>query len=80
MILSKALRTPICIDPQSKAIAYIRETNPCQNNIKYLKLGTDNVIVELKKAITLGEIVVIEDLNEYIDSNLSDLLEKRLIS
>lgn len=81
MILSKTLRTPICIDPQFKAIACIKATHQHQNNVKLLRFDTTNDAVgELLKAITLGEIVVLEDVHAHIDPILMDLLEIKLLS
>lgn len=81
MILSKALRTPICIDPQFSAMAYIRATHEHhQNNFKILRFDMDNAMAQLKNAIAAGETVLFENVNDYIDPSLSDLLEKKLIS
>lgn len=81
MILSKTLRTPICIDPQFKAIACIKAAHQHQNNVKFLRFDTTNDAVgELLKAITLGEIVVLEDVHAHIDPILMDLLEIKLLS
>lgn len=80
MILSKTLRTPICIDPQFKAIACIKAAHQCQNNVKFLRFDADDTIDELLKAIALGEIVVIEDVHAHIDPTLMDLLEIKLLS
>lgn len=81
MILSKTLRTPICIDPQFKAIECIKAAHQHQNNVKFLRLDTTNDAVgELIKAITLGEIVVLEDVHAHIDPILMDLLEIKLLS
>lgn len=81
MILSKTLRTPICIDPQFKAIACIKAAHQHQNNVKFLRFDTTNdTIGELLKAITLGEIVVLEDVHAHIDPILMDLLEIKLLS
>lgn len=80
MILSKTLRTPICIDPQFKAIECIKAAHQCQNNVKFLQFDADNTIGELLKAIALGEIVVFEDVRAHIDPTLMDLLEIKLLS
>lgn len=80
MILSKALRIPICIDPQFSAMAYIRATHKHQHNFKILRFDMDNAMAQLKNAISTGETVVFENVNEYIDPSLSDLLEKKLTS
>lgn len=80
MILSKTLRTPICIDPQFKAIECIKAAHQCQNNVKFLRFDADDTIDELLKAIALGEIVVIEDVHAHIDPTLMDLLEIKLLS
>lgn len=81
MILSKTLRTPICIDPQFKAIACIKAAHQHQNNVKLLRFdATNDAVGELLKAITLGEIVVLEDVHAHIDPILMDLLEIKLLS
>lgn len=78
MILSKTLRTPICIDPQFKAIECIKAAHQRQNNVKFLRFDADDSIGELLKAIALGEIVVFEDVHAHIDPTLMDLLEIKL--
>lgn len=79
MILSKTLRTPICIDPQFKAIEWIKVAHQRQNNVKFLRFDADDTIGELLKAIALGEIVVFEDVHAHIDPTLMDLLEIKLL-
>lgn len=78
MILSKTLRTPICIDPQFKAIECIKAAHQCQNNVKFLRFDADDTIGELLKAIALGEIVVFDDVHAHIDPTLMDILEIKL--
>lgn len=80
LILSKTLRTPICIDPQFKAIACIKAAH--QNPVKLLRFDTTtDTIGELLKAVTLGEIVVLDDVDAaHIDPILMDLLEIKLLS
>lgn len=79
MILSKTLRTPICIDPQFKAIECIKAAHQRQNNVKFLRFDADDTIGELLKAIALGEVVVFEDVHAHIDPTLMDLLEIKLL-
>lgn len=81
MILSRTLRTPICIDPQFKAIACIKAAHQRQNNVKFLRFDATDSVGELLKAITLGEIVVLDDVHASdIDPTLMDLLEIKLLS
>lgn len=80
MILSKAVRTSICIDPQFKAIECIKTAHQRQNNVKFLRFDGDDSISELLKAIALGEIIVFEDVHTHIDPILMDLLEIKLLS
>lgn len=70
----KASRYPVCIDPQNLAKPWItiyEETN----NLKVLHFNDNGYVEQLKLAVTFGETVLIEDIEEQLDPILTDLLD-----
>lgn len=75
LIMNKASRFPLCIDPQNFAMKWIKEKEN-ENGLRILHYNMTDYLFNLEKAITAGESVLIEDIDGYIDTKLYNLLEQ----
>ncbi|CAM9544257.1 unnamed protein product [Chrysoparadoxa australica] len=78
IIMSKARRYPLLIDPQAQANRYIknmgRDPNFSLNGIDVVKLTDKNFLRTLENGIRFGRWVLLENLHESLDAALEPLL------
>ena len=72
IILHKARRWPLCIDPQQQANKWIRSAY--KDSLEILKLGSKDLIRRIETGIRTGRPVLLENVTEHIDSSLDPLL------
>jgi dynein heavy chain len=78
IIMSKARRYPLLIDPQGQANRYIKnmgkDTSLCPNDIDIIKLSDKNFLRTLENGVRFGRWVLLENVGEQLDAALEPLL------
>ncbi|KAI8916282.1 dynein heavy chain and region D6 of dynein motor-domain-containing protein [Gorgonomyces haynaldii] len=77
ILTTKASRFPLCIDPQLQALSWIKKRE-AQNNLKVSTFNDPDFLKHLEMAITYGFPFLFEDVDEYIDPVIDNLLEKNV--
>jgi dynein heavy chain, axonemal len=77
ILTSKASRFPLCIDPQQQALSWIKKRE-APNHLKVSSFTDPDFIKHLEMAITYGFPFLFEDVDEYIDPVIDNLLEKNI--
>lgn len=77
ILTTKASRFPLCIDPQRQALNWIRKREAA-NNLKVCSFSDADFLKQLEMAITYGFPFLFEDVDEYIDPVIDNLLEKNI--
>ncbi|KAJ2948630.1 hypothetical protein O0L34_g7885 [Tuta absoluta] len=73
----RASRFPLCIDPQTQALNWIKKKE-AKNNLKVLSFNDTHFLRQLEMAIKYGLPVLFQDVNEYIDPVVDNVLEKNI--
>ncbi|KAJ1332384.1 hypothetical protein BSLG_008688 [Batrachochytrium salamandrivorans] len=73
----RASRFPLCIDPQQQALGWIKRRE-AGNNLKISSFNDPDFLKHLEMAITYGLPFLFEDVDEYIDPVIDNLLEKNI--
>nr|XP_034835442.1 dynein heavy chain 10, axonemal [Maniola hyperantus] len=73
----RASRFPLCIDPQTQALNWIKKKE-AKNNLKVLSFNDPQFLRHLEMAIKYGMPVLFQDVNEYIDPVVDNVLEKNI--
>jgi dynein heavy chain len=77
ILTTKASRFPLCIDPQQQALNWIKKRE-APNNLKISTFNDPDFLKHLELAITYGFPFLFEDVDEYIDPVIDNLLEKNV--
>ncbi|EGF80533.1 hypothetical protein BATDEDRAFT_25191 [Batrachochytrium dendrobatidis JAM81] len=77
ILTTKASRFPLCIDPQQQALGWIKRRE-AGNNLKISTFNDPDFLKHLEMAITYGFPFLFEDVDEYIDPVIDNLLEKNI--
>ncbi|KAI9102678.1 dynein heavy chain and region D6 of dynein motor-domain-containing protein [Phlyctochytrium arcticum] len=77
ILTTKASRFPLCIDPQRQALNWIKKREAA-NNLKVSSFNDPDFLKHLEMAVTYGFPFLFEDVDEYIDPVIDNLLEKNL--
>ncbi|XP_037731551.1 dynein heavy chain 3, axonemal-like [Drosophila subpulchrella] len=78
IIVTNSSRYSLLIDPQVQANKWIKNMEK-NNGLKVIKQSDANYMQVLELAITFGQPVLIENVGEKLDSNLTPILEKNII-
>ncbi|KAM7358701.1 dynein heavy chain 3, axonemal isoform 1-T1 [Cochliomyia hominivorax] len=78
LIVANSSRYSLLIDPQVQANKWIKNMER-KNDLKVIKQSDANYMQILELAITYGNPVLIENVGERLDSNLTPILEKNVI-
>ncbi|TDG53310.1 hypothetical protein AWZ03_000125 [Drosophila navojoa] len=78
IIVANSSRYSLLIDPQVQANKWIKNMEK-NNNLKVIKQSDNNYMQVLELAMTYGQPVLIENVGEKLDSNLTPILEKNII-
>ncbi|XP_071449339.1 dynein axonemal heavy chain 3-like [Hetaerina americana] len=76
IIVSRARRWPLMIDPQNQANKWIKNMEK-SNNLAIIKLTDSNYMRVLENCITSGFPALLENIGEEIDANLEPILLKQ---
>lgn len=76
IIVSKARRWPLCIDPQNQANKWIKKMES-QRKINIIKLSDTNFIRTLENSIQFGQPVLLENVGEELDPAIQPILLKQ---
>lgn len=75
ILTNRASRYPLCIDPQEQALQWIKKREAA-NNLKILSFNDADFLKQLELSITYGIPVLFEDVDDYIDPVINEILEK----
>ncbi|EDW73522.2 uncharacterized protein Dwil_GK16602 [Drosophila willistoni] len=78
IIVTNSSRYSLLIDPQVQANKWIKNMEK-NNNLKVVKQSDANYMQVLELAISYGQPVLIENVGEQLDANLTPILEKNII-
>jgi dynein heavy chain len=77
ILTTKASRFPLCIDPQQQALQWIKKREAA-NNLKVSSFNDPDFLKHLEMAVTYGFPFLFEDVDEYIDPVIDNLMEKNI--
>lgn len=73
----RASRFPICIDPQQQALNWIKKREE-KNNMKILSFNDSDFLKHVDMAIKYGSPILFQDVDDYIDPVIDNVLEKKI--
>ena len=77
MLTTRASRFPLCIDPQQQAVNWIKKKE-AGDTLKVSNFNEPDFLKQLELAITYGFPFLFEDVDEYIDPVIDNVLEKNI--
>ncbi|XP_031712248.1 dynein heavy chain 10, axonemal [Anarrhichthys ocellatus] len=77
ILTSRGSRFPICIDPQQQALNWIKKKEE-NNNLKISSFNDPDFLNQLELAIKYGFPFLLQDVDEYIDPVIDNVLEKNV--
>lgn len=75
ILTSRASRFPLCIDPQQQALTWIKKRE-ASNGLKVLSFADSDFLKQLEMAIKYGTPVLFQDVDDYIDPVIDNVLER----
>lgn len=75
ILTTRGSRYPFCIDPQQQALGWIKKRETL-NNLKTLSFNDADFVKHLEIAVKYGTPVLFQDVEDYIDPVVGNLLEK----
>ncbi|XP_029909103.1 dynein heavy chain 10, axonemal [Myripristis murdjan] len=77
ILTTRASRFPMCIDPQQQALNWIKKKEE-KNNLKISSFNDPDFLKQLEMAIKFGFPFLFQDVDEYIDPVIDNVLEKNV--
>lgn len=74
-ILTNSERWPLMMDPQLQGIVWIKERES-KNSLQVIRMGTDQTVIAMERAIEAGHSVLIENMGESIDAVLNPVITR----
>ncbi|MEW5298846.1 MAG: hypothetical protein WDW36_001923 [Sanguina aurantia] len=74
-ILTNSERWPLMMDPQLQGVVWIKERES-KNSLQVVRMGADNTVAVMERAIEAGHSVLIENMGESIDAVLSPVITR----
>lgn len=78
ILTMRSSRYPLCIDPQQQALMWIKKREG--SNLKVLSFYDKDYLKQLEMAIIYGLAVLFQDVDDYIDPSIDNVLEKNIQS
>ncbi|XP_078523750.1 dynein axonemal heavy chain 10 isoform X2 [Lissotriton helveticus] len=75
ILTTRASRFPLCIDPQQQALNWIKRKEE-KNNLKITSFNDPDFLKQLEMSIKYGFPILFQDVDEYIDPVIDNVLEK----
>lgn len=75
ILTTRASRFPFCIDPQQQALIWIKKRE-ANNNLKILSFNDPDFLKHLEMSVKFGSPVLFQDVDDYIDPVVGNLIEK----
>ncbi|CRL07346.1 CLUMA_CG020322, isoform A [Clunio marinus] len=81
ILTTRSSRFSLCIDPQQQALTWIKKRE-FHNNLKVLSFNDSDFLKHLELAMKFGTPVLFQDVDDYIDPVIGNILEKnfRIVS
>ncbi|KAJ6635868.1 Dynein axonemal heavy chain 10 [Pseudolycoriella hygida] len=76
ILTMRSSRYPLCIDPQQQALMWIKKREG--SNLKVLSFYDKDYLKQLEMAIIYGLPVLFQDVDDYIDPSIDNVLEKNI--
>ncbi|XP_051888343.1 dynein axonemal heavy chain 10 [Pristis pectinata] len=77
ILTTQASRFPLCIDPQQQALKWIKRKE-AKTNLKISSFNDPDFLKQLEMAIKYGFPFLFQDVDEYIDPVIDNVLEKNI--
>ncbi|XP_030074215.1 dynein axonemal heavy chain 10 [Microcaecilia unicolor] len=77
ILTTRASRFPLCIDPQQQALNWIKKKEE-KHNLKISSFNDPDFLKQLEMAIKYGFPFLFQDVDEYIDPVIDNVLEKNI--
>ncbi|XP_043925694.1 dynein axonemal heavy chain 10 [Protopterus annectens] len=77
ILTTRASRFPLCIDPQQQALNWIKKKEE-KHNLKVSSFNDPDFLKQLEMAIKYGFPFLFQDVDEYIDPVIDNVLEKNI--
>uniref|UniRef100_A0A3P8UAE7 Dynein axonemal heavy chain 10 n=1 Tax=Amphiprion percula TaxID=161767 RepID=A0A3P8UAE7_AMPPE len=77
ILTTRGSRFPMCIDPQQQALNWIKKKEQ-NNNLKVSSFNDPDFLIHLEMAIKYGFPFLFQDVDEYIDPVIDNVLEKNV--
>lgn len=77
ILTTQSSRFPLCIDPQQQAIRWIKRREE-KNNLKICTFNDQEFVKQLELAIKYGFPVLFQDVDDYIDPLVDNILAKNI--
>ncbi|XP_030756931.1 dynein heavy chain 10, axonemal [Sitophilus oryzae] len=77
ILTMRGSRFPLCIDPQQQALNWVRKREE-KNNMKVLSFNDSDFLKHLDMSIKYGAPVLFQDVDDYIDPVVENVIQKNL--
>ncbi|KAF2892470.1 hypothetical protein ILUMI_13689 [Ignelater luminosus] len=77
ILTTRGSRFPLCIDPQQQALNWIKKKEE-KSNLKILSFNDSDFLKFLDMAIKYGSPILFQDVDDYIDPVVDNVLEKNI--
>ncbi|KAI5166248.1 Dynein Heavy Chain 10, Axonemal [Manis pentadactyla] len=77
ILTTTASRFPLCIDPQQQALNWIKRKEE-KNNLRVASFNDPDFLKQLEMSIKYGTPFLFQDVDEYIDPVIDNVLEKNI--
>ncbi|XP_007489994.2 dynein axonemal heavy chain 10 isoform X1 [Monodelphis domestica] len=77
ILTTRASRFPLCIDPQQQALNWIKRKEE-KNNLRVASFNDPDFLKQLEMSIKYGTPFLFQDVDEYIDPVIDNVLEKNI--
>jgi dynein heavy chain len=78
LVMDRARRWPLCIDPQGQANRFIKtfgkDKTVCENSTEVIKLSDKNFLRSLENGVRFGKWILLENILEELDASLEPIL------